>query len=234
MAKDLLLRFVSAAEMNRALADEVASRLTQAIEIRDGASLVVSGGTTPGPLFDALSSRDLAWDKVTVTLADERWVPPSEDGSNEKLVRDRLLKGPAAQARFVPMKTEDANPDDAAAKVERAVAALPRPFDVVLLGIGDDGHTASLYPDSPELAQALDVTDPAMVRAVHADSAKETALRMTLTLRALLDARWIAVLVRGDAKRDIFQKAVAGEDVAEMPIRAVLSGPVPVQAYWSP
>jgi len=234
MANDQLLRFASVAELNRALADEISTRLKQSIETRESASLVVSGGTTPGPLFDELSGRELAWNKVTITLADERWVAATEDGSNEKLVRERLLKGRAAAAHFVPLKTDDARPEDAAPKVQRAIAALPRPFDVVLLGMGDDGHTASLYPDSPELAQALDMSEPAMVLAVHADSAKATSVRITLTLRALLDARFIAILVRGKAKRDTLQKALDGDDVAQMPVRAVLVGPVPVQAYWSP
>ncbi|HWA30906.1 MAG TPA: 6-phosphogluconolactonase, partial [Rhizomicrobium sp.] len=197
---DRLRSFADVRTMVASLADDIVARLTSAVE-RDGrASLVVSGGTTPGVLFDALSQRDAPWDKVWITLSDERWIAPSEDGSNEKLVRERLLKGKAASAHFVAMKTEDGTPDAAQEKIGVAIAAMPRPFAVTILGMGDDGHTASLYPKAPELKAALDIAAPALVHAVHAQNAAATGDRITLSLRAILDSRWIVLLIRGEEK----------------------------------
>jgi 6-phosphogluconolactonase len=235
MADDKLRRFDTAEDMFRTLADEIVARLKQGVTERGTASLVCSGGTTPGALYDILSKRDAPWNKVVVTLSDERWVAPSEDGSNEKLVRTRLLVGKAAAARIVPMKTDDASPDDAEAKVGAAIAAIPRPFDVTLLGMGDDGHTASLYPHSQGLEKSLDVTDPALVRGVHTDHAVKTGERMTLTLRALLDSKWIVLLLKGEDKLRTYSEAAAGTDVQEMPVRVLLNqNKVPVQVFWAP
>jgi 6-phosphogluconolactonase len=235
MAGDLLHPFASADAMFHELADRIVAKLEAGVATRGAASLVCSGGTTPGALYDILSQRDAPWDKVTVTLSDERWVPPTEDGSNEKLVRTRLLIGKAAAARMAPMKTADASPDTAEAKVGAAIAAVPRPFDVTLLGMGDDGHTASLYPHSQGLDKSLNVSDPALVRGVHTDHAVKTGERMTLTLRALLDSKWIVILLKGEDKLRTYELAAAGNDVREMPVRVLLNQTkVPVQVFWAP
>ena len=235
MVDEKLRKFGTAEEMFPALADEIVARLKQGVAERGAASLVCSGGTTPGALYDILSQRDAPWDKVTVTLSDERWVAPTEYGSNEKLVRSRLLVRKAAAARIVPMKTDDASPDDAEVKVGGAVAAVPRPFDVTLLGMGDDGHTASLYPRSQGLQKSLDVSDPALVRGVHTDHAVKTGERMTLTLRALLDSKWIVILLKGEDKLKTYNAAATGNDVQEMPVRALLNqNSVSVQTFWAP
>jgi 6-phosphogluconolactonase len=235
MTGDKLRTFDTAEAMFRTLADEIVARLKQGVAERGVASFIGSGGTTPGALYDILAQRDLPWDKVTVTLSDERWVAPTEDGSNEKLVRSRLLVGKAAAARLVPMKTDDSSPDAAETKVGAAIAAVPRPFDVTLLGMGDDGHTASLYPHSRGLDKSLDVSDPALVRGVHTDHAVKTGERMTLTLRALLESQWIVILLKGDDKLKTYNAAAAGTDVQEMPVRVLLhQSKVPVQAFWAP
>ncbi|MBS0275693.1 MAG: 6-phosphogluconolactonase [Proteobacteria bacterium] len=232
---DRLREFASTGDMAARLADEIVARLKSAVEVRGHASLVVSGGTTPGALFDVLCERDAPWGKVWITLSDERWIAPSEDGSNEKLVRTRLLRGKAAGAHFTGMKTSDAKPENAQTTVETAISAMPRPFDVVLLGMGDDGHTASLYPRAPELKAALDTGSPALVHAVHAQNAAATGDRMTLTLRALLDTRWIALLIKGEEKMETYRAAESGSDVTDMPVRAVLGqAGVPVEVFWSP
>jgi 6-phosphogluconolactonase len=235
MADGKLRKFDTAEDMFRTLADAIVAQLKAGVAARGSASLVASGGTTPGALYDILSQRDAPWDKVSVTLSDERWVAPAEDGSNEKLVRARLLVGKAAPARMVPMKTDDASPGDAEAKVGAAIAAMPRPFDVTLLGMGDDGHTASLYPHSRGLDKSLDVNDPALVRGVHTDHAVKTGERMTLTLRALLNSKWIIILLKGDDKLKTYEAAAAGSDVQEMPVRVLLNQTsVPVQVFWAP
>jgi 6-phosphogluconolactonase len=233
--RDRLREFPDAKEMIASLADKIIARLETGVVERGAASMAVSGGTTPGALFDALSESDAPWDRVWITLSDERWIAPDQDGSNEHLARMRLLRGKAAAAHFVGLKTDDATPDAGAAKANAAIAAFPRPFDVMLLGMGDDGHTASLYPHAPELKAALDTRAPALVHAVHAQNAAATGDRMTLTLRAILDSRWIAVLIKGEEKKLTYRAAEAGNNIADMPVRAILGQrDIPVDVFWAP
>jgi 6-phosphogluconolactonase len=231
----LLRKLPTADEMIRDLADVIVASLESGINAHGAASFVASGGTTPGPLFDALAERDLLWDHVYITLSDERWVPPMSDASNEKLIRSRLLRDKASGAHFVPMKSEALHPRDAEAAVSAAISAMPRPFDVTLLGMGDDGHTASMFPGSNGLDAALDIQSPLLVRGIHPAKLDNTGERMSLTLRAILDSRLVIILIRGDAKLETYGTALAGDDVRAMPVRAVLQQSItPVQVYWAP
>ena len=214
-----------------ALAESVAEDLRNAVEQRGQATLVLSGGTTPELFLEALSRQLVPWHKVTVTLTDERWVDPENDASNEKLVRRALLQGDAAEAQLVPLKTAGATPEEGAAEAERRIAALARPFDVVVLGMGDDGHIASLFPNHPALSPAgageqrltLPVARPA------------GPARLTLTLRALLDSRRIILLFTGEKKFQTYRLALGRGPVAELPVRAILGrGREPIDIYWSP
>ncbi len=214
------------------LANDIAARLADAIALRGAASLAVPGGSTPGPVFDALGARALAWDKVIVTLNDERWVDAPDPASNEQLVRTRLLTGLAAAARFVGLKTAADHAADGVAEVARRLLAVPQPFDVMLLGMGEDGHTASLFPGSAALEASLG-GDPARVQAVQAPGARGAAERMSLALPALLDSRFIALLITGQAKLATLRRAERAGDPLQMPIRAVLQrARMPVHAYW--
>jgi len=230
-----LLEFADADTMNRVLADAIVERLTAGVTRNGRASLVVSGGTTPGDLFDVLATRNAPWKDVWVTLSDERWVDPASERSNEHLVRKRLLKDKAAAARFVPLKTAAPHASEAAAASGAAIASMPRPFDVMLLGLGNDGHTASLIPGAEGLARALDRGDPAMVGAIRPPDSSGMGERMTLTLRAILDARWIALLIRGAEKLETYKRVKDGSDLLEAPVRGVLrQQTVPVTTFWSP
>jgi len=227
--------FDDAGALTAALTDKIVGRLSDGVRRRDAASFVASGGTTPGILFDALSMREAPWDRVFVTTTDERWVSSSDDRSNEKLVRTRLLKNRAAAATLVPLMTPHASPEDAEADVDRAIAAMPRPFDVTLLGMGNDGHVASLFPGAKELGAALDLRAPALVRAMTPANIAATGPRISLSLRALLASRLIVILVRGEEKMETYRRAIGGADIFEMPVRAVLhQAGVPVEVYWSP
>ncbi len=135
--------FADASAQARAAADRIAEALSE------GGALVATGGSTPGPLYDALSARDLPWGRISVTLSDERWVPPGHADSNERLVRERLMRGPAAAAAFIPLKTPDPTPQAAAPKVEAALAAMPRPFACVLLGMARTGTSPRSFPATP-------------------------------------------------------------------------------------
>lgn len=220
-----------------ALADAIATRLDAAIDTRGAASLIVSGGTGPRPLFEVLARRELPWEKVTVGLADERWVDPASPDSNERLVRTTLLTGPARAARFVPLKTPHARPEDGERECGGALAMMPSPFDIVVLGMGEDGHTASLFPGAHELPAALDLNSGRQCQAITPAILPSHAPypRMTLTLPRLLNSRWIALLLTGQEKLEVYRQALAGEDATVMPVRAVLhQNQTPVVTYWAP
>ena len=213
------------------LAGRIAGLLSAAIERRDVALLAISGGTTPARLFEALSDEPIAWDKVVVTLVDERFVPPSSPRSNAALVAGKLLLGRAAAARFVPLFRQGENLDEAAADGDREIAALPLPFDVVVLGMGGDGHTASFFPDARELPALLDPRNDRALMPVHAASAGES--RLTLTLPRIVAAGFLALHIEGEEKRATFEAAMGKG--RQLPIRAVLdASPRPVEVFWAP
>lgn len=214
-----------------ALAKSIATDLETAISERGAASLVVSGGSTPKPLFEQLSRHALAWDRVRVTLADERWVPADHEASNERLVRHHLLVAEAASAELISLKKPEPTPEAGRESCERALAAIPRPFDVVVLGMGGDGHTASLFPDAPELSAGLDRATHWTCLAVRPPAAPHP--RMSLTLAAILDSRRLVLHVTGEQKRQVIERASELGPVEELPIRAVLASGR-VEVWWAP
>jgi 6-phosphogluconolactonase len=228
-----LRRYPDRAALSEALAARIVGALEDGMRGGGSASLVVSGGRSPAALFDMLSSAALDWRRVWIALADERWVDTTSSDSNEHLVREHLLRNAAAKANFVGMKTDAAHPAEAAASSWSAIAPLPRPFDYVLLGMGDDGHTASLFPQSPGLATAIDPLQPPGCVAMIAPMAPQA--RMSLNLSALLDARRIGLLIVGDGKLAVYERAGESGPVADMPVRALLrQQQLPVSVYWAP
>jgi 6-phosphogluconolactonase len=226
-------RFPDMAALALALSGEIRVDLSEAIAARGHASLVVSGGRTPGPLVAQLCREELEWNKVWMGLTDERWVDAADAESNERLVRSALLQDRAGAAHFVGLKNTAATPEAGADWAWRAMKRLPRPYDVVLLGIGDDGHFASLVPNSLGLMKALDATSAPSCVAMH--SLKAPHPRITQNLSALLDSRRIIILIRGDTKWAVYQRAKQSGPMTELPIRAVLAQQqVPVDVFWSP
>jgi 6-phosphogluconolactonase len=226
-----LREYADAATLTAALAQHAARRLKEDLARQEQVSLVVSGGRSPVPLFQALAAQSLVWSRVAVTLADERWVPPDHADSNEALVRTHLLKGRAATAVLVPLWTGDPDPEAAVPAVTLALAALIRPFSQVLLGMGEDGHVASLFPGAPTLAEGLRNNAPVLAvrppRAPHA--------RLSLSLSALMQSRDIALLVSGPAKRRVLEEALGEGPVEDLPVRAILrQTAVPVSVFWAP
>lgn len=213
-----------------ALSRRVSAALAAAIGTRGEALLAVSGGTTPALFFQTLSQADLDWARVTVTLVDERFVPPSSPRSNAGLAKANLLKGAAAAARFVGLYSDAPDVETAAAGAQATLAALGLPLDVAVLGMGGDGHTASFFPDAQALGRLLDPQGKAIVAPVHAPSGGEP--RLTLTLPVLVDARALVLHIEGEAKREVLEKALAG---ADLPIGHVLKlSKRPVEVYWAP
>lgn len=215
------------------VAEGIAARLSNAIAARGAATLVASGGTSPQPVYRQLAQAVLPWDRVTVTLSDERWVPIGSPDSNEGMIRRMLLEGPAAKVHFVGLKTEDDTPEKAEVGCNAALATLSRPFDVVLLGMGVDGHTASLFPGTRGFQAAIRAAAGVWCKAVH--SPDLACRRMTLTLSALLDTREIVLLITGEDKRRVYQVARQPGPVDMLPVRAILHQKrAPVQVFWAP
>jgi len=217
-----------------ALAERIAERLRKALSDRGHALLAVSGGSTPRAFFAKLSRESLDWSKVQITLVDERWVPDTDDRSNAKLVEATLLQNAAASASFIPLYTDAATPEDGLAVTTARINALKLPFDAVVLGMGDDGHTASFFPGGDQLAEALDLAGTARVLPMRAPDAGEP--RITLSLPTLLNTHSLFLLIAGDKKRDLLADARLGRGAAcDYPVRAVLTQQrVPVAVYWCP
>lgn len=221
--------------MAAVIADRLAGRLRGALE-RDGEALIaLSGGRTPEPVYRRLGQAKLAWNGVTATLADERFVPPGDPASNAGLLARSLFSGEAAEAQFVPLWTEGGGPREAAERADSALKALARPHDAVVLGMGDDGHTASLFPGCPELSMGLDLLSDRRCMAVAAHDPAPPQARLTMTLAELLRSRVILILIQGAAKRQVLEAALSAGDITDMPIRAILRQTrVPVQIAWAP
>jgi 6-phosphogluconolactonase len=207
-----------------AVAAHIARALGAAIAARGRASLAVSGGRSPIPMFEALRERELDWSKVTVVLVDERVVPRDHEASNAALVVRHLLRDKAADAAFLPFFGELAAPFDTAMldalvrdAIER-IAVLPWPLDVVVLGMGEDAHTASLFPGAPGYAHAI-ATDERLAWVVPATAPHA---RITLTLHALLSARELLLSIAGPTKRAVLDNARASRD-PDLPVSLVLN-----------
>jgi len=196
-----------------ALSDDVANLLRSAIDEKGDASLVVSGGSTPLPFFKALSQQALNWSKVKVTLADERWVPFDSPDSNERFVKENLLINQAKDARFQSLYVSGSSAAAALPQLETSIATVPRPFTVVILGMGGDGHTASLFPETVGLEDAMDLSTQRNLAVLKPASVNQT--RISLTRRALLDSRNLIVHITGESKRDLLKRVL--EDVNAQP-----------------
>lgn len=207
--------FADADAQARALADAVGARLRAGIAARGGAWLAVPGGETPRKFLEMFAQQKLDWPRVNVTLTDERLVPADDARSNERMLREVLIA--PTQARFVPLESE-----------------VPQPFDAVVIGMGADGHCASLFADGDNIAAALRADSDVPVMSMRSPSVPEA--RVTLTLSALVATRALFVLIRGAEKRRTLESALRGEEpFAQAPIRAVLEhAPAAPQIYWCP
>jgi 6-phosphogluconolactonase len=219
-------------QLAASLAQAVAADLRGAIARRGGARIALSGGSTPRAFLIELSKQMLDWARVTVMPVDDRWVPPDHERSNERLLRETLLQGSAAQARFLPLWRPSPTPEAALLPVLSQVANEALPLDVVVLGMGEDGHVASLFPDLVHRDIGLQPSGRAPALAVRTANAPEP--RMTLTLSAIFTAPSLYLHIEGEKKRRVLDGA-ATDPRSPLPVRAVLAGaPQPPQLYWCP
>jgi 6-phosphogluconolactonase len=211
--------FKTSVELALKLAEDVAGWLRAAIVKKDFAILAVSGGSTPKPFFVHLSNMQLDWSKVQITLVDERQVPEDNARSNAKLVKEFLVQNFAAQAQFIPL-------------FENPNAKNLKAFDVVILGMGNDGHTASFFTGGDKLVAALDLNVEQDILEMNAPGAGEP--RLTFSLARLLAATHLCLHIQGADKELVLQKALSADDQLEMPVRAVLNSAKPLSLYWCP
>ena len=212
--------FADGEDLALELAEWTAGRLRAAIAERGVALLVVSGGKTPARFFEALSSMPLDWTRVEITLADERRVADDSPRLNARLVRDALLRNRAIVARFTPLADARISESQELVAASARIARLPLPADVVVLGMGDDGHTASWLPGARGLAEAMDPGARQLVAPIEAVGEYEP--RLTLTGRVILRAKAIALQIEGEDKLSAFAAALDRGPEEDMPIRAVL------------
>ena len=228
-----LIEFSERKDLDVSLAKSVSEILSKAIELNGKASIAVSGGSTPKGFFKVLSQSDIEWSKVTITLADERWVSMDSDASNTRLVHENLLQNNAAEATFFHLKQGDELTEQTLVNLNAAARQNLLPLDVLILGMGEDGHTASLFPCSDEIADGLDIKNESVLLKVQPKTAPN--LRISFTFSSLITSKNIFLHSCGEGKKTVIEKALGGDDPFEMPIRAFLQHPsLNTQIFWAP
>ncbi len=222
--------FDSREEASVAAAQRISDALRNRLEKQEAASLVVSGGTTPARCFEALATQDLPWRDVSILMSDERWVPPSHEDSNEKLIRDTLLSGEAADANLVSYFAEGMTVEERCERLDKEIRFGSFPFACALLGMGEDGHFASLFPDADNLDEGLDLESHDLCLPVMTEASPYA--RISLSLAALTRSDEIVLLIFGDEKRRIYEEASAGD--RRYPVTHLLrQNRAPISIYWA-
>ena len=223
-------QFQNTDELLDALCKKIKEHLQSAISQKVFATLIVSGGKTPIALFKKLSTLKIEWQKVTITLADERWVKTQNEDSNQKLVKDHLLQNEASLAKFIGLKTSHKNAYDAIDVVNKNISDIPKPFDLTILGMGEDAHTASLFPDAKELDEALFSTNP--TSAITPPKGKYE--RITLSLKTILDTKLIILHIEGENKYRVYKEVIQNKKDKKRPISFILKQQkTPVEVYYA-
>ncbi|PCJ50025.1 MAG: 6-phosphogluconolactonase [Gammaproteobacteria bacterium] len=224
-------------ELYQAVTARVAVLLKDAVDNNAKAGFIVPGGTTPAPIFERLSTLPLAWDKISVSASDERWIDVDSESSNEYLIKHSLLINKAEAATYVGLKNDADTATAGQKKTERNLKNLALPATVTLLGMGPDGHVASLFPGCPQIDDALDLNQKKTCIAIDARGctvAGEYTERMSLTLSALINSDLIILLITGQEKLDVINQAIREKMNSSLPVAKILSqGKTPVEVYWA-
>jgi len=226
-----LNEYSSSEQLTQDMVNHIVTELNKGITKRGVASIAVSGGKTPIPLFNLLSKQNLPWSKVYITLVDDRWVDSTDDASNEKLVLTHLLQNEATLANFIGLKNNALTPFEGELATQEKLTEIPMPFDVVILGMGEDGHTASLFPHAENLSAGLNMHSNKVVVGMTPLTAPLD--RITLTLPAILNSQNIYLHLVGNSKKTVLAQALDGKDIVAMPVRAILhQDKVNVVGFW--
>ena len=213
--------FETKEELLENLSSRIINLLIESIDKRGKSSLLVSGGSTPKPLFKKLSNSDINWEKVTISLVDDRWLPSNHKDSNELLVKQNLLQNKASKANFVGMyideKTAFESDDECSLLYKNSVY----PFDIIILGMGADSHTASLFPNNEKLAKAYDLNNENLCISIKPDTAPYN--RMSLTRKAILSAKNLILHIEGEEKLKVYKDALESTDIYKTPISSILN-----------
>ena len=212
------------------LSQNIAEIINEAIQKNGRASMAVSGGSTPKPLFEELSLLDLDWSKVDLTLVDDRWVDVDHKDSNELLVKTHFIKNNAERVNFVPLKNDENTAKKGVSLTEEALKNFTMPFDIVILGMGADGHTASLFPCSDELGKGMDLNTGHTLISTNPKTAPYE--RISLTAKSIMDAKKIFLHLNGSSKLNTLELAMNLSDSSKMPIYAFLNHGLDI--FWSP
>jgi len=214
-----ITKFKNTQAMTSYLASDIVSKLKNAIATKGQAVLLVSGGRSPIALFEQLNQTDIAWDKVIISLVDDRWVGPTHESSNENLVNQHLLINKAAKARFIGLVAQG---DSAFDGIEQSIELIKdiKEIDVMILGMGEDGHTASIFPCCAQVEAAMSVDNHQRLIATQPTTAAFE--RVSFTLNEILAAKQVYLPLNGDNKVRVFEQAQQLEDLAKMPISAVI------------
>lgn len=224
--------FIGKEQLDEALAEKVSQLLQLAITSKGKASIAVSGGSTPKGFFQILSNKMIDWNKVTITLADERWVDINSDASNTRLVHENLLQNAASAAKFFHLKQGEELCSEILSDLNLAANNALLPFDIVILGMGEDGHTASLFPCSEQVEQCLDVNNENSLMMVEPKTAPHQ--RITFSFAALKKSKNVFLHLCGESKKQVLNKALSKNNIFEMPIRAFLQDDgIDTQVYWA-
>lgn len=215
-------------KLHQDLANEVATLLVKAINIDGFAILALSGGSTPKPFFEVLSKIKLNWNSVYITLVDDRWVDNMHADSNEKLVREFLLKNNAKEATFISLKNDADTPFGGLKECNEKLKQFKKPIDVVVLGMGNDGHTASFFPKDENLNNALS-TNEICAATIPSDAPHQ---RITLSLNTILKAKHLFLHIEGETKKEVYFKALEDGLITQMPIRAILNDKKELKVYY--
>ncbi|RJE75880.1 6-phosphogluconolactonase [Pseudoalteromonas sp. MSK9-3] len=227
--------FESKAQMTEALASLLETGITSGIK-QDGKALVmVSGGSSPAPAYKYLSDLPLEWDKVSIAMVDERWVEPNHAKSNEAFIHETLLQNKAAGTHFTTMKNVASSAIDGHAHCEEAYNALKIP-DVTILGMGPDGHTASLFPNAQGLEHGLKTSNIVCpINAIESEVTGSITERMSLSLHGITRSKEVVLLISGEEKRAMYEQAKTHGSEFDIPLRAVLNHPdITLSVFWCP
>lgn len=219
-------------EVERELCSAITTALQKGIQTNGEASLLVSGGSTPIQLFKLLSKSDIEWKKVRVSLVDERFVKKNDENSNEYLVRNYLLKNNALEANFIPLLIDDTDGEVNLQAAKKLINKIPQPFTVIILGMGTDGHTASLFPDAPQLKLGMDLNFGESLLITEPQAAPFK--RISFSRKAILNAKNIYLHYYGLEKKAIIEQVKEAADYEKFPIAGFLNQKqIKIQTYWA-
>lgn len=232
-----LIAFSSRAGMAERIADLMHAGAASAVVENGKASVALSGGSTPALLYQRMANVNADWwSKIDLTLVDERWTPPGTSTSNETFIRDALNIDKSPPGKFLGLWSRSKSPEEGAIAASERFSTLKTPLDIAVLGMGEDGHTASWFPRAQGLEEALSIREEKVVyvRARPSKTTGEHIDRLTLTLGAIAHARLICLMIYGEDKRATFEKALEPGPVEDMPVRAILRARPNLWVCWAP